>query len=133
MGRPMGDRNYHRMCAALRRLRRAGVPILASSDAGAIPGLPHDALARGVEVLATMADLNNIEALQSATSLCAKGLGISEECGRLAPGLSADLLLVFGDPTQDLTALRRPCFVVAAGRQVESVTPPPCVPSAFAA
>merc|ERR1712227_714683 len=35
--RPMGDRNYKRMCAALQRLRVAGVPLLASSDAGAIP------------------------------------------------------------------------------------------------
>jgi imidazolonepropionase-like amidohydrolase len=36
--------------------------------------------------------------------------------GRLAPGFAADLLLVDGDPLQDLTALSRPVAVWAAGR-----------------
>lgn len=117
--RPMGDSNFRRMSAALEQLHRAGVPLLASSDAGAIPGLPHDALAGGVEVLAAMARLRPVEALRAATSVCAAGIGLGDECGRLAPGLAADLLLVAGDPTQDLGALRRPRLVVARGRRVE--------------
>ena len=43
------------MSRALQQLRAAGVQLLASSDAGAIPGLAHDALPGGVQVLATMA------------------------------------------------------------------------------
>eukprot|EP00435_Cladocopium_sp_Y103_P065616 s996_g27.t1 len=93
--KPMGERNFERMSLALQKLRSAGVQLLASSDSGAIPGLSHDALAGGVQ------------ALRSATSASAECLGVGNECGRLAPGLSADLLLVAGDPTEDLTALQR--------------------------
>jgi len=133
-GRPMGDRNYQRMSLALRELRRAGVPLLASSDAGAIPGLPHTSLAGAVEVLADMAGLPPVEALPAATSQCAKGIGLGDECGQLAPGMCADMLLVSGDPTQDLGALRRPSMVVANGRWVEpQVAPPPVAPAAFVA
>jgi len=123
--RPMGDRNYKRMCSALQQLRQAGVPLIASSDAGAIPRLSHNALAGGVEVLAAMADLTPIEALRSATSTCAEALGLGTVCGRIAAGLAADLLLVDGNPTTDLSALRRPRMIVACGRCIEPEAPPP--------
>lgn len=119
---PMGGSNYARMSAALTQLRQAGVQLLASSDAGAIPGLSHDALAGGVEVLASMAGMPAAEALRAATSRCAEAIGLGAECGRLARGLGADLLVVRGDPTSDLAALRRPPrLVVARGRRVPGV------------
>ncbi|CAK9065842.1 unnamed protein product [Durusdinium trenchii] len=114
--KPMGERNYERLCVALQQLRSTGVQLLASSDAGAIPGLSHDALAGGIQVLASMARMKPVDALRAATSASAECLGVGSECGRLAEGLSADLLLVAGDPTRDLTALERPLLVVAAGR-----------------
>lgn len=123
--RPMGEKNYQRMSAALKRLKAAGVNLLASSDAGAIPGLRHDVLAGGIEVLAEMAELRPIEALRAATSTSAEALGLGEVCGRLAKGLAADVLIVDGDPSVDLRALRRPLFVFAEGRRIASVPPPP--------
>mmetsp|Transcript_10140 Transcript_10140/g.26046 ORF Transcript_10140/g.26046 Transcript_10140/m.26046 type:complete len:512 (+) Transcript_10140:87-1622(+) len=130
--KPMGDKNYRRISAALHACARAGVPLLASSDAGAIPKLPHDALAGGIEVLADMAGLTCAEALRTATSGSAAALGLRECCGRLAPGLSADLLLVRGDPTSDLKALRHPILVVARGRRAggSAAPPPPPLPPA---
>ncbi|CAJ1361874.1 unnamed protein product, partial [Effrenium voratum] len=126
--KPMGERNFDRMALALQRLKGAGVPLLASSDAGAIPGLPHDALAGGIEVLAHMARMSPVEALSAATRRSAEVLGLGQECGRLAPGLSADLLLVDGDPTRDLHVLQWPILVVAAGRRVVPVVQPPPKP-----
>ena len=67
------------MALALQRLRAAGVQLLASSDAGAIPHLSHDALAGGVEVLAEMAQMRPVEALRAATSASAKCLGLAEQ------------------------------------------------------
>jgi len=125
--RPMGDRNFQRMSNALKLLKKARIPLLASSDAGAIPRLPHDALAGGIEVLAEMADLRNVEALKTATSAAATALRLDKVCGRLKPALSADLLVVYGDACRDLSALRRVQLVVARGKVVqrEDTLPPP--------
>ncbi|CAE7244756.1 unnamed protein product [Symbiodinium necroappetens] len=123
--KPMGHRNYTRMCSALQQLRAAGIQLLASSDAGAIPGLPHDALHAGIQVLAEMARMTPVEALKAATSASAAVLGLEAECGRLIPRLSADFLVVAGNPTEDLGALGRPALVVVEGRRVEPLAPPP--------
>jgi imidazolonepropionase-like amidohydrolase len=44
------------------------------------------------------------------------GLGLEAVCGRIAPGLSADVVVLAGDPLQDLAHLENPLLVLAAGR-----------------
>ncbi|HZG45485.1 MAG TPA: amidohydrolase family protein, partial [Allosphingosinicella sp.] len=56
------------------------------------------------------------EAIASATTGAAKLLGMENEVGRLAPGFSADLIAVSGDPLQDVRALEKVEFVMARGR-----------------
>lgn len=88
----------------VRHLRAAGVPILAGTDAGN-PGTSHGAaLHRELELLVE-AGLSTQEALAAATSVPAKAFGLDDR-GRIAPGLRADLVLVEGDPTTDITATR---------------------------
>src|SRR5262245_7133868 len=55
-------------------------------------------------------------ALTSATSLAAESLGLGASIGRVAPGMEADLIGLDGDPSRDITALRRVVFVMKAGR-----------------
>jgi quinoprotein glucose dehydrogenase len=55
-------------------------------------------------------------ALLSATSLGAEALGLGDRAGAIAPGMEADLIAVDGDPSQDITALRRVAFVMRSGR-----------------
>ncbi|MEO8504400.1 MAG: amidohydrolase family protein [Acidobacteriota bacterium] len=59
---------------------------------------------------------NAMDALVAATSLSAQSLGLGSETGRIAPGFSADLIAVDGDPSRDITALRRVVFVMRGGR-----------------
>jgi imidazolonepropionase-like amidohydrolase len=47
------------------------------------------------------------EAIHACTGLAAEALGLAAETGSIVPGKRADLLLVDGDPVEDLTALRR--------------------------
>ena len=57
-----------------------------------------------------------LEAITSATSLGAEALGMGSRIGTIAPGFEADLIAVDGDPTKDITALRRVVFVMKGGR-----------------
>jgi imidazolonepropionase-like amidohydrolase len=88
----------------VRQLRAAGVPILAGSDAPN-PGTAYGAaLHRELELLVA-AGLTPVEALRAATSVPATAFHLADR-GRIAPGMRADLLLVDGDPTRDITATR---------------------------
>jgi imidazolonepropionase-like amidohydrolase len=52
----------------------------------------------------------------SATSLNAESIGLGNEIGAIAPGFQADIIAVDGDPTKDITALKRVVFVMKGGR-----------------
>jgi imidazolonepropionase-like amidohydrolase len=98
-------------------LRRAGIRLLAGTDAGIGPAKPHGvvpfAVAELVECGVAPAD-----ALAAATGVAARACGLERRTGRLAAGLDADLLLVDGDPMLDVTALQRPRLVVSRGRRI---------------
>ncbi len=99
-------------------LHRAGVPILAGSDANDAPGVPArppfgDSLHHELELL-TGAGLSSVEALRAATVVPARYFGLTDR-GVIAPGRRADLLLVSGDPVADIRATRAVERVWCAG------------------
>jgi len=90
--------------ANTRTLHSAGVPILAGTDAGN-PGTAHGASLHGELALLVQAGLTPSEALSAATAEPARIFGLQDR-GQIAVGRRADLLLVEGDPTKDITATR---------------------------
>jgi imidazolonepropionase-like amidohydrolase/beta-lactamase class A len=89
---------------AVKLLFDAGVPILAGTDAPN-PGTAHGASLHRELVLLTDAGLSPVDVLHAATAANAAIFGLTDR-GRIAPGLRADLLLVNGDPTTEITATR---------------------------
>lgn len=96
---------YEAAQASVKSLHDAGIPILVGTDSNIIAGPTfgpsfHDELANLVEI-----GLTPVEALRSATLLPARHWMLRDR-GVIAPGLRADLLLVNGDPTKDISATK---------------------------
>ncbi len=108
----------------VRRLRADGIPVLAGTDAGN-PGTAHGASLHGELELLVQSGLSPEQALRAATSLPARIFGMSDR-GRIEPGMRADLVLVDGDPSQDIRVSRaiemiwKNGFVVDTDVSVES-------------
>src|SRR5271156_238544 len=101
--------NYEAARGSVAELHRAGVPILAGTDANDGPGIPfsprhgeslHDELELLIE-----AGLSTVEALRAATVLPAHHFGLHDR-GVIEPGRRADLVLIDGDPIADIRATR---------------------------
>jgi imidazolonepropionase-like amidohydrolase len=107
--------------ASVAAMRAEKVVIVAGTDANeasfapfnpALGGSLHDELE-----LLVGAGLSPVEALQSATALAAALFKLNDR-GRIATGLRADLVLVDGDPTVDISITRRLRMVWIEGRRV---------------
>jgi len=96
--------------------RAAGIPIVAGTDAGSC-STPHPALVGELAVLCELG-LPVLDALRAATSTAADVLGRADRVGRIALGLSADLLVVDDDPREDLRTLLNPSLILRAGRNL---------------
>lgn len=102
---------------SVRRLHAVGVRILAGSDAPN-PGTAHGVALHGELAHLVAAGLTPTAALAAATSVPATAFGITDR-GRIAPGMRADLLLVEGDPEQDIEATRAIVAVWKNGQPVD--------------
>lgn len=100
------------------KMKEAGVRLIASTDAG-IPNVKHDDLPVALPIFAKFAALSPLDALRTATSLSAKALNIHTETGTIEVGKSADLVLVEGDPLEDLSVLTNPALIVIRGQVIE--------------
>lgn len=88
------------------------VPIAFGTDAGVFP---HGENA-GEFALMVQGGMSQADALSSATTRAAAILGMENEIGRIAPGFSADIIAVSGNPLDDVTVLEDVEFVMVRGR-----------------
>ena len=118
--RPPGI-DFEHALEAVGVLQRAGVGIVAGTDANADPAtparVPHGESLHAELALMVRAGLSPVDALRAATSAPAALFGLSDR-GAIRPGLRADLLLVDGDPTADIAATRAIRGVWIAGGRV---------------
>jgi hypothetical protein len=92
-------RSFAKMVELVGKLHQAGIRIVAGTDGSGLE------LVRELE-LYQQAGLSNAEALQTATIIPARMTGMADRTGSIAPGKTADIILVDGDVSQELANLR---------------------------
>ncbi|KAH8553813.1 putative hydrolase [Umbelopsis sp. PMI_123] len=118
--------HYEHSHDSVTALYQAGVPILAGTDANSAFLSPFnvrhgESLHRELELL-VKAGLSNLDALMATTSLPAQYFGLNDR-GVIQPGRRADLILITGDPLQDISATRLLKRIWCAGIEVEPFKP----------
>ncbi|MDQ6829238.1 MAG: amidohydrolase family protein, partial [Gemmatimonadota bacterium] len=91
-------------------LHDAGVPVVAGTDEG-VPGF---SLYREIELYAA-AGFSPIEALRAATAVPARAMGMAEKVGTIEPGKRADLIVLDGNPLDDVRKIRTVRQVMTRG------------------
>ena len=99
---------------ALQGFLAAGVIVVAGNDAG----LPYTGFGLLWQELDAMMSggMTAIQAITAATATPARMLGMEDQIGSIHPGKQADLLVVDGNPAEDISALSRVRMVMQAGR-----------------
>jgi imidazolonepropionase-like amidohydrolase len=100
---------------AAKLARAAGVPVVFGTDAAVFE---HGRNAEEFALLVQYAGMSPAEAIESATTGAARLLGLEREVGRIAPGYSADLIAVSGDPLRDVRALEHVDYVMVRGKAI---------------
>ena len=113
--RPLYSRQYQLEQRVIPMLARAGVPMLAGTDAPGTRRVPGQSLVEELEAMVG-AGLTPLEALRTTTLNPARFLGLTDSLGSVAPGKVADLVLLGENPLIDIKALRTVRGVVAGGR-----------------
>jgi imidazolonepropionase-like amidohydrolase len=99
---------------SFRQAMDAGVKICFGGDVGVFA---HGDNARELEMMVDYG-MNPIEALKSATSVNADAFHINKEVGRIKNGLFADILVVEGNPTKQISDIRKVKLVMKDGKLI---------------
>ena len=104
------EKVFQKQVAIVGALHRGGITIVAGTDQ-AVPG---HSLHREIE-LYVQSGFTPLEAIQSATTVPAHVMGLDKELGTIETGKRADLILINGDPLQDVHNTRNVEYVITNG------------------
>ena len=104
--------SWAKMVGLLSKMHKAGVPIVAGTDGSGIE-IVHE-----LEIYEE-AGFTPAEALAAATIVPARLVGQDEHTGSVKVGKTADLVLVEGDPSSQLDALRQTRMVMLDGKMLD--------------
>ena len=99
------ERGLEQSYRILPKAQAAGVKLVVGDDFGT-PAMPHGDYAKELEAYVKGAGIPAIDVLQWATRNGAELLGMKDDLGTIEAGKIADLLVVNGDPSADITLLQ---------------------------
>ena len=91
--------------SSYKKMKEAGIKILVGGDYG-LDIAPHGTYAKDLEHYVNLFGFSNAEALQSATSLGGEAMDNNGSLGTLEEGKLADLVIIDGNPLEDITVLQ---------------------------
>ena len=97
---------------------RSGLKIAAGTDAGT-PYNPHGDLGAELELMVGYG-LRPLDAIVAATRNAAENLDLLHDTGTIEVGKRADLIMVPGDPTADISTLAHIFFVLSNGKIIRN-------------
>ena len=105
---------FKTLLQTIQLLHQAGVPMVVGTDQ-AVPGYSID---REME-LYVKAGFTPMEAIQAATLMPARAMGMEKESGTIEAGKRADVILVDGNPLDNISDIRKVTTVFSAGRMFQ--------------
>jgi imidazolonepropionase-like amidohydrolase len=106
----VGEKVFAKEVAVVGALHKAGVPIVAGTD----QTVPGHSLHREIE-LYVQAGFTPMEAIQAATIVPARVMGLDKEVGTVEAGKRADVIILDGNPLESIHNIRNVEFVIANG------------------
>ena len=106
----IGEKVFEKELAIVGALHHAGIPVVAGTD----QTVPGHSLHREIE-LYVQAGFTPMEAIQAATIVPARAMGLEKESGTIEKGKRGDLILVNGNPLDDIRKIRNVEYVVTHG------------------
>jgi imidazolonepropionase-like amidohydrolase len=106
----IGEKVFEKELAIIGALHRAGIPVVAGTD----QTVPGHSLHREME-LYVQAGFTPMEAIQAATIVSARAMGLDKESGTVEKGKRGDVILVDGNPLDDIHQLRNVEYVITNG------------------
>jgi imidazolonepropionase-like amidohydrolase len=106
----IGEKVFEKELAIVGALHRAGIPVVAGTD----QTVPGHSLHREIE-LYVQAGFTPMEAIQAATIVPARAMRLEKESGTIEKGKRGDLILVGGNPLDDIHQIRNVEYVITNG------------------
>jgi imidazolonepropionase-like amidohydrolase len=106
----ISEKAFAKELAVIGALHKAGVPIVAGTD----QTVPGHSLHREIE-LYVQAGFTPMEAIQAATIVPARVMGLDKEVGTVEAGKRADVIILDGNPLESIRNIRKVEFVITNG------------------
>ena len=102
----------------LKAMNKRGIPILPGGDYG-FAWIPHGTNAKDLQYFTEMIGITPMDALLSATREGGKIMLMGDELGQIKENYLADILLIDGNPLEDITVLQDKAKIVAVMKDGE--------------